>query len=75
MVALAIALMSTAWAQPKFKILATVPGGLSDGLTFDVKGNLYGTTRGGGDHNWSTRADGRGRPSSISDPTYFRAGT
>jgi hypothetical protein len=44
-------------------------------LTFDAKGNLYGTTGGGGDHNWSTRADGRGRPPSISDPTYFRAGT
>jgi hypothetical protein len=51
MVALAIALMSTAWAQPKFKILATVPGGLFGGLTFDAKGNLYGTTGGGGDHN------------------------
>jgi uncharacterized repeat protein (TIGR03803 family) len=54
MVALAIALMSTAWAQPKFKILATVPGGLFTGLSFDAKGNLYGGTGGGGDHNDGT---------------------
>jgi len=54
MVALAIALMSTAWAQPKFKILATVPGGLFAGLTFDANSNLYGTTGGGGDHNDGT---------------------
>ena len=54
MVALAIALISVAWAQPKFKILATVPGGLFTGLTFDAKGNLYGGTGGGGDHNDGT---------------------
>jgi uncharacterized repeat protein (TIGR03803 family) len=53
-VALAIALMSAAWARPKFKILATVPGGLFTGLTFDAKGNLYGVTGGGGDHNAGT---------------------
>jgi hypothetical protein len=44
--ALAVVLMPTAWAQPKFKILHTVPGGLFSGLTFDAKGNLYGVTRG-----------------------------
>ena len=54
MVALAIALISVAWAQPKFKILATVPGGLFTGLSFDAKGNLYGGTGGGGDHNDGT---------------------
>jgi uncharacterized repeat protein (TIGR03803 family) len=53
-VALAVALMSTAWAQPKFKILATVPGGLWSGLTFDAKGNLYGVTGAGGDDNQGT---------------------
>jgi uncharacterized repeat protein (TIGR03803 family) len=52
--ALAIALTSPVWAQPKFKILATVPGGLFGGVTFDATGNLYGTTTGGGDHNDGT---------------------
>jgi len=52
--ALTAALMATAWAQPKFKILATVPGGLFSGLTFDAKGNLYGVTLGGGDHSQGT---------------------
>jgi len=47
-------LIATAWAQPKFKILHTVPGGLFGGLTFDAKGNLYGGTGGGGDHNDGT---------------------
>ena len=52
--ALAATLMATAWAQPKFKILHGVPGGLFGGLTFDAKGNLYGGTGGGGDHNDGT---------------------
>jgi uncharacterized repeat protein (TIGR03803 family) len=52
--ALTATLIATAWAQPKFKILATVPGGLFSGLTFDVKGNLYGGTGGGGEHNDGT---------------------
>jgi uncharacterized repeat protein (TIGR03803 family) len=47
-------LIATALAQPKFKILQTVPGGLFSGLTFDAKGNLYGVTGGGGDGNHST---------------------
>ena len=46
--------MATAGAQPKFKVLATVPGGLFSGLTFDAKGNLYGVTLGGGDHSQGT---------------------
>ena len=50
---LAIILVSTAWTQPKFKILQTVPGGLFGGLTFDAEGNLYGVT-GGGDDNQGT---------------------
>jgi uncharacterized repeat protein (TIGR03803 family) len=48
--ALAATLTSTTAAKPKFKILHTVPGG----LTFDTKGNLYGVTGGGGDHNQGT---------------------
>jgi uncharacterized repeat protein (TIGR03803 family) len=54
LLALAVFLVSRAWAQPKFKILHTVPGGLFTGLTFDEKGNLYGGTGGGGDHNQGT---------------------
>jgi uncharacterized repeat protein (TIGR03803 family) len=47
-------LIASAWAKPKFKILQTVPGGLFSGLTFDAKGNLYGVTLAGGDHNDGT---------------------
>ncbi len=47
-------LITTIWAQPKFKILHTVPGGLFSGLTFDAKGNLYGVTGGGGVHKHGT---------------------
>jgi uncharacterized repeat protein (TIGR03803 family) len=54
MLALVVALVSTAWAKPKFKILHGVPGGLFTGLTLDAKGNLYGGTGGGGDHNDGT---------------------
>jgi len=49
-VAVALALQPGAWAAPKYKVLANVPGGLWSGLTFDSKGNLYGVTSGGGDH-------------------------
>jgi len=49
--AVAVTLISTAWAKPKFKILHAVPGGLWTGVTLDAKGNLYGVTGGGGDHN------------------------
>lgn len=52
--ALAVVLTSPMWAQPKFKILHTVPGGLFSGLTFDAKGNLYGVTGAGGDDNQGT---------------------
>jgi uncharacterized repeat protein (TIGR03803 family) len=54
LIALALILASWAWAQPKFKILATVPGGLWSGVSFDAKGNLYGTTTGGGTQNKGT---------------------
>src|ERR1700685_4495842 len=47
-------LASAAAAKPKFKILATVPGGLWSGVSFDAKGNLYGTTTGGGTQNKGT---------------------
>src|ERR1700685_3587433 len=53
-VVLTATLIATAWAQPKFKILATVPGGLFSGLTFDAEGNLYGVTGAGGDDNQGT---------------------
>ena len=39
---------SHVWAKPKFKVLASIPGGLWSGLTFDKQGNLYGLTTGGG---------------------------
>jgi uncharacterized repeat protein (TIGR03803 family) len=52
--ALAAVLTPTVGAQPKFKILHTVPGGLFSGLTFDAKGNLHGVTGAGGDHNQGT---------------------
>jgi uncharacterized repeat protein (TIGR03803 family) len=46
--AIALLLLPSAWAEPKFKVLASVPGGLWTGLTLDAKGNLYGVTSGGG---------------------------
>jgi len=50
LVALTLLLISGAWAQPKYEVLATIDGGLWSGLTFDSKGNLYGVTTGGGDY-------------------------
>jgi uncharacterized repeat protein (TIGR03803 family) len=47
-VAVALIFVHAAWAKPKFKVLAGIPGGLWSGLTFDSKGNLYGVTSGGG---------------------------
>src|SRR5271165_1791797 len=47
-VALTLLLVAGAWAKPKFKVLASIPGGLWTGLTLDSKGNLYGVTSGGG---------------------------
>jgi uncharacterized repeat protein (TIGR03803 family) len=47
----AVTLIPSAWAKPKFKILHAVPGGLWTGVTLDAKGNLYGVTGAGGDHN------------------------
>jgi len=46
--AVTLLIVPGAWARPKFKVLAGVPGGLWSGLTFDAKGNLYGVTSGGG---------------------------
>ncbi len=48
-VAVALAMGPSAWAQPKYKVLANIDGGLWSGLTFDSKGNLYGVTTGGGE--------------------------
>ncbi len=38
LIALIAILASSAWAQPIFKILHGVPGGLFTGLTFDANG-------------------------------------
>jgi uncharacterized repeat protein (TIGR03803 family) len=54
LIAMTLVLANGAGAQPKFKILATVPGGLFSGLTFDAEGNLYGVTGAGGDDNQGT---------------------
>lgn len=54
MVALALVLLPSVWAAPKFKILGTVPGGLFSGVTLDARGNLFGTTTGGGTYNKGT---------------------
>jgi len=43
-----------AWAKPKYKVLALIPGGLWSGLTFDSEGNLYGATSGGGDYGYGS---------------------
>ena len=51
---LAMMLASTAWARPKFKILHTVSGGMFSGVTLDAKGNIFGTTGGGGTYNAGT---------------------
>jgi uncharacterized repeat protein (TIGR03803 family) len=53
-VAVILIFASGAQAKPKYKILHQVYGGLFGGLTFDAKGNLYGGTSGGGDHNQGT---------------------
>ncbi len=47
---IALVLVPGASAKPKFKVLATIPGGLWSGLTLDAQGNLYGVTSGGGDY-------------------------
>jgi uncharacterized repeat protein (TIGR03803 family) len=57
-VALLAVIASTASAQPKFKILHAFSGsdgaGLWGNLIFDQKGNLYGTTGGGGPYKYGT---------------------
>ncbi len=47
-VVLTLVLAPGASAKPKFKVLQRVAGGLSGGLVFDTKGNLYGATCAGG---------------------------
>jgi len=55
----ALALASSAWAAPKYKILHVFGRG-EDGvgpwgsLALDAQGNAYGTTRAGGAHNYGT---------------------
>jgi hypothetical protein len=53
LLATALAYARVDQAQPKFRILHRVGGSLFSGLTFDVKGNLYGATAVGGPHNES----------------------
>jgi len=55
-VAVALTILPAAMAGPKYKVLHAFgfgkdAGGLLSNLTFDKKGNLYGTTSGGGAHN------------------------
>jgi uncharacterized repeat protein (TIGR03803 family) len=56
--ALLAVLLSNAWAKPKFKVLHAFSGsdgaGLWGNLIFDQKGNLYGTTGGGGPYKYGT---------------------
>ena len=47
-------LACAAWAAPRFKILHMVSGGVSSGVTLDGKGNIFGTTTGGGTFNKGT---------------------
>jgi len=49
-----LSLMPGAWAKPRFKWLAVIPGGLWSGLTFDSKGNLYGVTNAGGEYGYGS---------------------
>ena len=49
--AVAATLLPVAWAKPKFKVLANVSGALFNGVTFDSKGNLFGTTATGDGDN------------------------
>jgi uncharacterized repeat protein (TIGR03803 family) len=55
----ALSLAADAWAGPKYKVLHSFGtgkggGGLWGSLTLDQKGNLYGTTIGGGRHDRGT---------------------
>jgi len=57
--AIALILISTAWAAPKYKVLHAFGAGkdgtiLWGSLTLDGKGNAYGTTAGGGAHGYGT---------------------
>jgi uncharacterized repeat protein (TIGR03803 family) len=68
--ALALILVGSALAGPKYKVLHAFGagkdgGGLWGSLVFDMKGNLYGTTSGGGLYGYGTvfqltpRSDGK----------------
>jgi uncharacterized repeat protein (TIGR03803 family) len=69
-VAVALILVGSALAAPKYKVLHAFGagkdgGGLWGSLVFDMKGNLYGTTSGGGLYGYGTvfqltpRSDGK----------------
>jgi uncharacterized repeat protein (TIGR03803 family) len=51
---LAMMLACAAWAAPKFKVLHMVSGGMFSGVTLDGKGNIFGTTGGGGTYDAGT---------------------
>ena len=57
---LALGLSGTAWSAPKFKVLHAFDpsnhdgAGLYGSLVLDAKGNLYGTTDGGGTYGYGT---------------------
>jgi uncharacterized repeat protein (TIGR03803 family) len=53
---LTAALTTTVWGAPKYKVLHAFTGGKDGGglwgsLVLDTKGNVYGTTSGGGAHD------------------------
>lgn len=57
--AIGLALCNAAWAGGKYRVLysfkgGTDGGGVFAGVAFDTKGNLYGTTTGGGAHGDGT---------------------
>jgi uncharacterized repeat protein (TIGR03803 family) len=58
-VALVLTLVAGAWGGPKYKVLHAFGkgkdgGGLWSSMAFDSKGNLYGTTSGGGAKGYGT---------------------
>ncbi len=57
--AVTVLLMPTVWAGSKYKVLHAFTGGsdgggVYGGVTLDAKGNVYGTTSGGGAYGYGT---------------------
>jgi uncharacterized repeat protein (TIGR03803 family) len=65
-----LVLTSAVWAEPQYKVLygfrgGTDGGGLWGSVAFDKKGNLYGTTSGGGDYGDGTVFRLKAQPGGI----------